>query len=172
MATKKKTPKNAAPPVWRSWLVIALVTAAFLSMYRTSENAPAPRSLALVDFFKLVDEGKWTIDKMFEMCSGVYNDLNSNGQKDIGDLYGQYTYTLHLDAFLTGSNIIMVNTNGEELSFSPEFLGEKTLGLQEKVRNFFIKIPACGNLNSQGIAAQVNGVQIVGDNDLFCFFFA
>ena len=58
MATKKKTPKNAAPPVWRSWLVIALVTAAFLSMYRTNENAPAPRSLALVDFFKLVDEGK------------------------------------------------------------------------------------------------------------------
>lgn len=107
-------------------------------MYVTFFNKDLLNDFRLEDPYKLVDEGKWTIDKMFEMCSGVYNDLNSNGQKDIGDLYGQYTYTLHLDAFLTGSNIIMVNTNGEELSFSPEFLGEKTLGLQEKVRNFFM----------------------------------
>ena len=39
---------------------------------------------------------------------------------------------------------------------------------KSEVRNFFIKIPPCGNLNSQGIAAQVNGVQIVGDNSFFC----
>ena len=43
---------------------------------------------------------------------------------------------------------------------------------KSKVRNFFIKIPACGNLNSQGITAQVYSIQIVGDNGLFCFFFA
>lgn len=106
-------------------------------MYVTFFNKDMLETYHLEDPYQLVEEGKWTIDKQLEMCEGVYADLNGNGIKDIGDQYGQYTYTLHLDSFLWGSDIVILDTSGETPVFSQDFLGEKTLGLQEKVQNFF-----------------------------------
>ena len=106
-------------------------------MYVTFFNKVLLENYNLEDPYKLVEDGKWTIDKQFEMCQNVYADLNSSGTKDIGDQYGQYTYTLHLDSFLWGSDIIILDTTDEIPVFSEDFLGEKTLNLQEKVRNFF-----------------------------------
>lgn len=106
-------------------------------MYVTFFNKQILEDFKLEDPYTLVDEGKWTIDKMFEMCSGIYSDLNGNGIKDIGDQYGQYAYTLHLDTFLTGSNVIIVDISSGKPVFSDDFLGEKVVNLQSKVRSFF-----------------------------------
>lgn len=106
-------------------------------MYVTFFNKKMLENYNLEDPYKLVEDGKWTIDKQFAMCENVYTDLNSNGTKDIGDQYGQYTYTLHLDSFLWGSDIVILDTTDEIPEFSEDFLGEKTLNLQEKVRTFF-----------------------------------
>jgi len=40
------------------------------------------------DVYKLVLDGKWTYDKMFEVCRGVYRDLNGDGIKNEGDIFG------------------------------------------------------------------------------------
>ena len=106
-------------------------------MYVTFFNKTLLENYNLEDPYKLVEDGKWTIDKQFEMCTNVYSDTNSNGVKDIGDQYGQYTYTLHLDSFLWGSDIVILDTTNEIPEFSEDFLGEKTLNLQNKVRTFF-----------------------------------
>ena len=106
-------------------------------MYVTFFNKDMIETYKLEDPYQLVDEGKWTVDKQFEMCTGVYSDLNGNGAKDIGDQYGQYTYTLHLDSFMWGSDIVILDTTGETPVFSADFMGEKTLTLQEKVKSFF-----------------------------------
>lgn len=106
-------------------------------MYVTFFNKDMLETYHLEDPYQLAADGKWTIDKQFEMCTGVYSDLNGNGTKDIDDQYGQYTYTLHLDSFLWGSDIVILDTTNETPVFSEDFLGEKTLGLQEKVQNFF-----------------------------------
>ena len=42
----------------------------------------------LEDLYQLVFEGKWTYSKMFEVCKGVYKDVNGNGIKDEGDIFG------------------------------------------------------------------------------------
>ena len=42
----------------------------------------------LEDPYALVDSGKWTFDKLFEMTSGIYNDLNSDQIKNDGDFFG------------------------------------------------------------------------------------
>ena len=42
----------------------------------------------LEDPYELVLSGKWTLDKLAEMTSGVYSDLNSDGTRDAGDRYG------------------------------------------------------------------------------------
>ncbi len=50
-----------------------------------SEKYPEIGSDAL---YTLVDEGKWTIDKMTEYVSGVWDDVNASGTVDDGDIAG------------------------------------------------------------------------------------
>ncbi|NLB16160.1 MAG: hypothetical protein GX827_05045 [Clostridiales bacterium] len=43
------------------------------------------------DPYKLVDENKWTLDKLIADTSSFYVDLNGNGERDeVGDIYGCY----------------------------------------------------------------------------------
>ena len=45
----------------------------------------------LEDLYTLVREGKWTLDKLKELSSELYVDLNGDGQRSEEDLYG-FTY--------------------------------------------------------------------------------
>ncbi len=40
------------------------------------------------DFYSWVRNGEWTIDKYSETAAKVYNDLNGNGRRDKGDVFG------------------------------------------------------------------------------------
>ena len=42
----------------RSWLMIALVALAFLTLYKVNPNQAKPRSLTQIEFFRAVDDGK------------------------------------------------------------------------------------------------------------------
>ncbi len=39
------------------------------------------------EMYQIVLDGEWTLDKMIEICSAIYEDVNGNG-KDRGDIYG------------------------------------------------------------------------------------
>lgn len=106
-------------------------------MYVTFFNKQMLDDLSLESPYDLVKKNEWTIDKMFDMCKNIYADSNGNGVKDIGDTYGQYAYTLHLDAFLIGSGIRIVDTSANELAISDSFTSEKADTLTTKVTNFF-----------------------------------
>lgn len=106
------------------------------TMYVSFFNKELLESLKLEDPYKLVEEDKWTIDKQFEMCTGAYSDLNGNGVKDEGDRTGLYIYTLHFDAFLWGSEVFIVDSMEDRFELSDEFMGEKTVNLQEKIKAF------------------------------------
>lgn len=45
-------------------------------------------SNALEDPYTLVEEGKWTTDKFYEMASAVIRDLNGDGKYDVSDAWG------------------------------------------------------------------------------------
>lgn len=109
---------------------------AILMMYVTFFNKQLLEDHALEDPYALVDKGEWTIDKQFEMSSGVYNDLNGNGKKDAGDRSGLYIYTLHFDSFLWGSDIFIIDSLGDQAHFSDDFMGEKTVNLQARIKDF------------------------------------
>ena len=106
-------------------------------MYVTFFNKDLLATYKLEDPYELVNSGKWTLDKMISMCQDVYVDLNGNGNKDIGDQYGLYAFTLHTDAFLAGSNIISLDNADGTLVFTEDYLGEKTQSLQDKLQAFF-----------------------------------
>lgn len=41
-----------------------------------------------LDVYAMVDEGAWTLDKMYELSSGVYQDFNADGLVNEGDIGG------------------------------------------------------------------------------------
>ena len=60
---------------WRSWFVIALVAAAFLSMYRFNPNPSKVKNLTLLEFYRAIDDGR--------VCDPVTRTID----RDEGDTY-------------------------------------------------------------------------------------
>lgn len=84
--------------------------------------------------YELVDGGKWTYEKMFELGSNVYADKNGDGTRDADDAYGLCTASIHYDAFFTGAGLNTVEKDSnDQLIISPSFNSEKTITLLEGV---------------------------------------
>ncbi len=89
--------------------------------------------------YDLVREGKWTIDKMFGMAQGTYVDLNGNGNKDSADQFGFTTNHVWNDSFYWGCDLVTIERDSAsgKLILSPDFSGEKTHALIEKLCNYY-----------------------------------
>jgi len=48
------------------------------------------------ELYTVVDEGGWVLDEFAEMSSGIYSDLNGNGEKDIDDRYASILHASNL----------------------------------------------------------------------------
>ena len=77
---------------------------------------------------EIVKDGKWTIDKLGELIKDVYSDVNGDGQRDPGDIYGLYMDVGGpLDAFMQTNGIYALKKNEDdypEMSFYSERLVE------------------------------------------------
>ena len=70
----------------------------------------------LPNIYKTVDNGEWTLDYLASTVSEIYEDLNNNGRKDNGDLYGFATSPkTGTDVFYSSFDLKMVakNEDGE-----------------------------------------------------------
>lgn len=64
--------------------------------------------------YDLVREGKWTVDKLSELCAGVYRDLNGNSEKDEEDMFGLATdYENVADAYYSAFQV-RITDRGED----------------------------------------------------------
>lgn len=82
----------------------------------------------------LVDNKTWTISKLIEMSSNLYKDNDSTGKLSEADSYGFGTIYYHVDAFYTGSNLTLVNTDDDELLvISPDYASQKAVDLIDKL---------------------------------------
>lgn len=89
-------------------------------------NLENPQDLVLAD--------QWTLDKLIEMTSNVYQDTNGNAKKDVEDFFGLVLTSYHNDAFYTGSDLKLVEKDDEKvLKISDDFYSEKTVDLLLKL---------------------------------------
>ncbi len=51
-------------------------------------NATDAESMNMPNLYDIVDDGAWTIDKLYELSSAAYTDSNGDGKKDENDYYG------------------------------------------------------------------------------------
>lgn len=95
--------------------------------------------------YDLVLDGKWTLDKLLELSTGVYQDLNGDGQKKVDDdLFGLETYAVYVDPYFysCGLRTTELDDNGVP-QISPLFGSDKTQALLEKLVNAFYSTNDC-----------------------------
>ena len=96
-------------------------------------NKDMINALKLEDPYTLVDDMKWTVDKMFEMTKGVYEDLNGNGIADSADRYGMTLYTQSLDANFASAGLVCVDKDEQGyFKIADSLSSEKTVNLLTK----------------------------------------
>ncbi len=95
---------------------------------------------ALDDPYDLVNEGTWTLDKMISMSEGVYQDINGDGKKDLGDVYGFETHITYVDPFYFGVGLRTTEKDENDIPVIAEcFCGEKTHELLNTLVDWFKK---------------------------------
>ncbi|MBQ2709207.1 MAG: hypothetical protein IJF67_13150 [Clostridia bacterium] len=88
--------------------------------------------------FKLVREGKWTIDKMFEMGANVTTDLDGSGTFDLADRYGVTTERDWINCSFLYSSGLRVTENADG-AFKLNFYNDKMVDMVEKLYRGFIE---------------------------------
>ena len=87
--------------------------------------------------YDLVQSGTWTLDKMSEMSSGVYVDLNGDGIKGFEDRLGYITYSIYVDPYFFSTGLHTTGKDENDIPYiSEEFGSEKAHSVVEKVVAF------------------------------------
>ncbi len=103
-------------------------------MYTVWINKDLIKEYQLEDPYELVRNKQWTIDKLIELTTNTYQDLNNNGQEDDNDFFGFVGVDYGLDAFYTGSGLRLVDLHDTDyLIISPDYSSEKTIDLVDKL---------------------------------------
>ena len=100
------------------------------------------------EMYKLVLDGKWTIDKLDEMSKIMYKDLNGDGKFDDGDQYGSGVITNNLtDHFTYAAGVRATERDAQGV---PYFVmnNERTVSFTEKLHNLFY--------NNEGVRVYVS----------------
>ena len=88
------------------------------------------------DIYDVVNDGRWTMDYMSTLVSGIYQDLNGNSMRDVEDQYGIAIDNYdNSDIFLSGFDLRFINKNNSgKLEFN--------INQKEKIVNAYEKIYA------------------------------
>lgn len=107
-------------------------------LYATYFNKTLARNYDTENFYTLVRNGQWTLDKMNEICADLYSDLNGDGKKDEADQFGYVTHTTWSDVhfFASGLRTTEIGSDGLPV-LSAEFGGEKTQELLNRLIDMF-----------------------------------
>lgn len=127
----------------------------------------------LDDPYKLVYDGKWTLDQCFDMAKAVASDINGNGRYDDGEMAGicggNYLYI----PFITGCNQYITEKNADgrvELSL----YNEKNQNILEKLataaKEPSVIIDASWNSNWRQHFANGNALFLLGETANFITF--
>lgn len=107
-------------------------------MYALYFNKQLIENHGLENPYPLVQEGKWTLDKMLSMASGVYEDINGDGKKDDGDRFGLIVHATYVDPFFFAVGLRTTEKTADDIPvISSSFGGEKTHWLLNTLVDYF-----------------------------------
>lgn len=106
-------------------------------------NGKLINDYSLEDPYELVISGDWTFDKMNEMCTGTYIDINSNGKaEEKFDQFGFAIDGVQVQAIGLCSGFVSVQADEEGiLKITPDYLSERAVSLVERWSAFMHNSP-------------------------------
>ena len=115
------------------------------------------------NFYDLVRDGKWTLDKYLEIAQSIASDLNGNQQWDKDDLYGMFfgrSFKGYLMAFSVGAGLgwTTANADGEH---------EFTLHQNENALNLLTRL--IDSWQAEGFTYDISTTAYGTDTYLTCF---
>jgi len=136
-------------------------------------NKQLLQDLQIDDPYQLVRDGKWTIDKMFEMGKQCVRDLDSDGKYTIEDQFGIVTHSEHIKGLFFGSGEKLFEKDSGDI---PEFngLSERAVNVLQKVFDVFNKDDVTFDVRNPKHASAVSGLtdairtMYESDKGLFC----
>lgn len=136
-------------------------------MYTIYYNKNLLTDLNLQDPTELVDNHQWTIEKLIEMSSNQYQDLDSDTKLSGDDFYGFTTIYYGVDAFYTGSNLKLVERTDDDelLKISDDYFSAKAVDLVDKLKPWLTSNDCY--VSRKGAAVSF-AVPFVNGNALFC----
>ena len=81
-------------------------------------NKKLIQNLELENPYDIVRNGKWTFDKLLDMCKGVSKDLNGDGVMDRNDFYGNVSQGENMTAYYLASGEKYVKKDSNDLPFT------------------------------------------------------
>ncbi len=114
----------------------------------------------LENFYDLVFSGDWTLDKFFEICAKVGNDVNNDGKIDITDEVGLTAHPGGILNFVVGANADFVTKDANDI---PVYSGitERNEAVLNKILTNLYTAPASLHMEY----AQFNGQFTTGFNE-------
>ncbi len=95
-------------------------------------NKDLAKENGIEDVYSVVNDGKWTIDKMYDMSKRIYRDLNGNGEYDDKDQYGlEALHANFIIPFLIAGAGEVFTRNGDSFDYS--FGSERVIDIYSKV---------------------------------------
>jgi len=88
------------------------------------------------DPYRLVRDGKWTVDKMMEIGKVCLKDLNSDGRYGVADQYGMVTHTETIYGAIFASGEKMIEKGADDIPFLNAG-SERVIQTLEKVFELF-----------------------------------
>ena len=89
------------------------------------------------DLYEIVKSGDWTFDKLIEVTKDVYQDLDGDGKKSDGDIYGYITGWSTAVDNLKEAFEIRVTTKGDDGFPEMSLVNERTIEAIQRVNSFF-----------------------------------
>jgi ABC-type glycerol-3-phosphate transport system substrate-binding protein len=140
-------------------ILLSVVRSAFAVFF----NHELVEAYDLENPYQIVRDGRWTIDKKFEMVKDIYRDLNGDGEKDMEDFYGLGTSNvIIIDAYTSSFDLRNILFDENNLPFINTDVS-KFAAATEKLHDL--------NWNQQGVFAYI---EINDNNEMtdLCRYFA
>ena len=99
--------------------------------------------------YDIVNDGKWTLDKLLQMSNSVKNDLNGNGTVDNDDVFGITSFPDAPVQMLAGGAARIVETDESGIPVS-SFKSERNFDLLKKAVEMVYTEDMYNNLNYSG----------------------
>lgn len=122
----------------RMYLTVSDLCLSFSSVsYCMFFNKQMIEDYNLPDIYELVDNGEWTVDKLYDITKDMYRDLNGNSTADIDDQYGfASALTNHTTTWLFSCKVPTVELH-EDGTAKSVFNSERASTLIDKLRKLY-----------------------------------